>query len=321
MCAAYNGNPIMTLIADARTDLPMLPPLAGWQDTFATLHMWTQVAGKVRLMLSPDINHGWGSTLYVTTRGLTTSPIPYSDFSFAIDFDFIDHLLHITTTQGTTRTFPLEPMAVAVFYRETMQALRELGIEIKIFARPVEVEMAIPFEMDEQHSSYDADAVGRYWHALVWVDQIFKEFRARFIGKVSPVHFFWGGFDLAVTRFSGRTAPKHPGGAPNVAARIMEEAYSHEVSSAGFWPGTGLGEAAFYAYAYPAPAGFNTYPVQPEPAYFHEQLGEFILPYETVRKAENPEQTLLSFLQTTYEAAANLAEWDRSALERKASQI
>ncbi len=321
MCSAYNGNPIMTLIADARTDLPRLPLLADWQDTCATLHMWTQVAGKIRLTLSPDINHGWGSTLYVTTRGLTTSPIPYSDFSFAIDFDFIDHLLHITTAQGTTRAFPLEPMAVAVFYRKTMQALRELGIEIKIFARPVEVEVAIPFEMDEQHSSYDAEAVTRYWRALVWVDQVFKEFRARFIGKVSPVHFFWGGFDLAVTRFSGRTAPKHPGGAPNVAARIMEEAYSHEVSSAGFWPGTGLGEAAFYAYAYPAPTGFNTYPVQPESAYFHEQLGEFILPYEAVRKAKNPAHALLSFLETTYEAAANLAEWDRSVLERKTSRI
>ena len=310
----------MTLIADSRIDLPMLPPLTDWQDTCTTVHMWTQVAGKVRLMLSPDINHGWGSTLYVTTHGLTTSPIPYGDFTFAIDFDFIEHLLRITTTLGTDRTFPLEPMSVAAFYRKMMLALSELGIEIKIFARPVEVEVAIPFETDEQHSSYEPQAVTRYWHALVWVDQIFKEFRARFIGKVSPVHFFWGGFDLAVTRFSGRIAPKHPGGAPNVAARIMEEAYSHEVSSGGFWPGTGLGEAAFYAYAYPAPAGFNTYPVQPEAAYYHEKLGEFILPYEAVRKADNPAQALLSFLQTTYDAAANLAKWDRAALERKPLQ-
>jgi hypothetical protein len=310
----------MTLIADAPTDLPVLPPLDDWQDTCTTLHMWTQVAGKVRLMLSPDINHGWGSTLYVTTRGLTTSPIPYGSFSFAIDFDFIDHRLRITTTQGTDRTFPLEPMSVSVFYRKAIQALRELGIEIKIFARPVEVEVAVPFEIDEQHSSYDAEAITGYWHALVWADRILKEFRARFIGKVSPVHFFWGGFDLAVTRFSGRTAPKHPGGAPNVAARIMEEAYSHEVSSAGFWSGTGLGEAAFYAYAYPTPAGFDTYPVQPEAAYFHDKLGEFILPYEAVRKAEDPAQALLSFLQTTYEAAANLAKWDRAALERKVAQ-
>lgn len=310
----------MTLIADSRIELPMLPLLADWQDTSATLHMWTQVAGKVRLVLSPDINHGWGSTLYVTTRGLTTLPIPYGNFSFAIDFDFIEHVLRITTTQGTCRSFALEPMSVANFYHKTMQALRELGIEIKILARPVEVEVAIPFEKDEQHSSYDAEAVTRYWHILVWVDRIFKEFRARFIGKVNPVHFFWGGFDLAVTRFSGRTAPKHPGGAPNVAARIMEEAYSHEVSSAGFWPGTGLGEAAFYAYAYPTPAGFNTYPVQPEAAYFHDKLGEFILPYEAVRTADNPAQALLSFLQATYEAAANLAKWDRPALERKVVQ-
>ena len=306
--------------ADSRLALPELPPLATWQDTCTTLHMWTQVAGKVRLVLSPDINHGWGSTLYVTTRGLTTSPIPYGSFSFAIDFDFIEHVLRITTSQGKSHTFPLEPMSVAVFYRKAMQALRELGIEIKIFARPVEVEVAVPFEIDEQHSSYDAGAVGRYWQALVWVDRILKEFRARFIGKVSPVHFFWGGFDLAVTRFSGRTAPKHPGGAPNVAARIMEEAYSHEVSSAGFWPGTGLGEAAFYAYAYPTPGGFDTHPVQPEAAYFHDKLGEFILPYEAVRKAEDPARALLSFLQTTYEAAANLAKWDRAALERKVAQ-
>jgi hypothetical protein len=282
--------------------------------------MWTQIVGKVRLMLAPDINHCWGSTLYVTTRGLTTSPIPCGGFSFAIDFDFIDHMLCVTTTHSTDRSFALEPMSVANFYQKIMQALGEIGIEVKILARPVEVEVAVPFEKDEQHSSYDADAVARFWQALVWVDGIFKDFRARFMGKVSPVHFFWGAFDLAVTRFSGRTAPKHPGGAPNVAARIMEEAYSHEVSSAGFWPGTGLGEAAFYAYAYPSPAGFNTYPVQPEAAYFHDKLGEFILPYQAVRTAKNPAQDLLSFLQTTYEAAANLTKWDRAALERKAAQ-
>ena len=298
-------------------DWPELLPLEDWQDTCTTLHMWTQVVGKIRLMLSPDVNHGWGSTLYVTTRGLTTSPIPYRSFSFAIDFDFIAHALHITTSLGTGRSLVLEPMPVADFYRKTMLALAELGISVKILARPVEVEVAIPFEKDKQHASYDADAASRFWRALVLVDGVLKDFRARFIGKVSPVHFFWGGFDLAVTRFSGRPAPKHPGGAPNVAARVMEEAYSHEVSSAGFWPGTGLGEAAFYAYAYPSPPGFSNYPVQPEAAYFHDKLGEFILPYESVRAAANPPLTLLSFLQTTYEAAATLSDWDRLALERQ----
>lgn len=296
---------------------PRLLPLEDWQDTCTTIHMWTQIAGKIRLAISPDINHSWGSTLYVTTRGLTTSPIPYGRFSFAIDFDFIAQALRITTSAGPERSFALEPMSVADFYRKTMQALAELGIEIQIFARPVEVEVAIPFDNDDQHASYNADAVSRFWHALVLVDCVLKDFRARFIGKASPVHFFWGGFDLAVTRFSGRVAPKHPGGAPNVAARIMEDAYSHEVSSAGFWPGAGLGEAAFYAYAYPGPAGFSSYPVQPEAAYFHEKLGEFILPYEAVRTTANPPQTLLAFLQTTYEAAATLADWDRLALERK----
>lgn len=304
-------------LADAHNYWPELPPLEDWQDTCTTLHMWTQVIGKIRLALSPDINHSWGSTLYVTTRGLTTSPIPYGKFTFAIDFDFIVHRLRLTTLQGTDRSFALEPMTVADFYHKTMRALGELGIAVKIFTRPVEVEVAIPFEEDNRHASYDARAVSLFWQALVQVDCVLKDFRARFIGKASSVHFFWGAFDLAVTRFSGRTAPRHPGGAPNVAARVMEEAYSHEVSSAGFWPGTGLGEAAFYSYAYPSPAGFDKYPVQPKEAYFHDKLGEFILPYETVRATENPPQTLLLFLQTTYEAAATLAAWDRAALERK----
>lgn len=297
---------------------PQLPPLKDWEDTCATLHMWTQIAGKIRLTCSPDINHSWGSTLYLTTRGLTTSPIPCGTFTFAIDFDFIEHALRITTSRDTGCSITLEPMPVADFYHKTMQALAELGIEVRILARPVEVEVAIPFEKDDQHASYDANAVALFWQALVRIDCVLKEFRSRFIGKVSPVHFFWGAFDLAVTRFSGRTAPKHPGGAPNVAARIMEEAYSHELSSAGFWPGTGFGEAAFYAYAYPAPDGFAQYPVQPEAAYFHDKLGEFILPYEAVRGAGDPERTLLSFLQTTYEAAATLAHWDRAGLEREA---
>lgn len=304
-------------MATIQGDWPRLSPLEDWQATCDTLHMWTQIVGKIRLMLSPDVNHCWGSTLYVTTRGLTTSPIPYGTFTFAIDFDFIAHVLRITTSQGADCSFALAPMTVAGFYRKMMQALGDLGIEVRILARPVEVEVAIPFEKDDRHASYDADAASRFWHALVQVDRVFKDFRARFIGKASPVHFFWGAFDLAVTRFSGRTAPKHPGGAPNVADRVMEEAYSHEVSSAGFWAGAGLGEAAFYAYAYPGPAGFDKYPVQPGKAYFHDKLGEFILPYEAVRTSDNPEQTLLRFLQTTYEAVATLAAWDRPALERK----
>jgi hypothetical protein len=307
-------------IADTCNDWPKLPPLDDWQDTCTTLHMWMQVIGKIRLMLSPDINHCWGSTLYVTTRGLTTSPIPYGILTFAIDLDFIAHTLRITTSRGIDRSFALEPMSVAAFYRKIMEALGELGITVRIFTRPVEVEVAIPFEKDDEHASYDANAAFLFWCALVHADRVFKDFRARFIGKVSPVHFFWGAFDLAVTRFSGRTAPKHPGGAPNVATRVMEEAYSHEVSSAGFWPGTGLGEAAFYAYAYPSPAGFDSYPVQPKEAYFHNKFGEFILPYEAVRTAEDPAQALLLFLQTTYDAAATLAAWDRGALERKITQ-
>jgi hypothetical protein len=281
--------------------------------------MWLQVVGKIRLELGPKINHWWGATLYTTTRGLTTSPIPGGRRSFAIDFDFLDHVLRITTSDGTGRSFRLKPMSVAEFFRKIMGALHELDIEVEIFTRPVEVTEAIPFESDTQHASYDADAVQRFWRALVQVERVFTQFRARFIGKVSPVHFFWGAFDLAVTRFSGRTAPKHRGGIPNCADWVMEEAYSHEVSSAGFWPGTGVGEASFYAYAYPVPTGFTAYPVQPKAAYFHEALGEFILPYEAVRMAGDPDQTLLSFLQTTYEAAAVSAHWDRRLLERETS--
>jgi hypothetical protein len=293
-----------------------LRPLAEWQDTCETVHMWSQIVGKIRLGLAPWINHSWGSALYVTTRGLTTSPIPHAKCSFAIDFDFVDHRLCISTSGGGGRSFELKPMTVAAFYRETMDALRELGIDVAIFSRPVEVVEAIRFEDDDRHASYDADAMHRFWLALVQVERVFTQFRARFIGKVSPVHFFWGAFDLAVTRFSGRPAPKHPGGAPNCADWVMQEAYSHEVSSAGFWPGTGLGEAAFYAYAYPEPNGFRSHPVEPAAAYFHEALGEFILPYEAVRTANDPTQALLAFLQSTYAAAADRAHWDRAALER-----
>jgi hypothetical protein len=298
---------------------PVLKPVDEWRDALTTLHMWTQVVGKIRLALSPPVNHSWGIALYVTTRGLTTSPIPQGERSLAIDFDFVDHRLIVTTSEGSERSFTLQPMSVADFFAKTMAALRDLDIQVHIFSRPVEVVEAIPFERDHKHASYDADAAHSFWRAMVQVQRVFTDFRARFIGKVSPVHFFWGAFDLAVTRFSGRTAPRHPGGIPNCADRVMVEAYSHELSSAGFWPGQGLGgreEAAFYAYAYPSPPGFKDQPVRPAAAFFHPTLGEFVLPYEAVRSAADPDQALLSFLQTTYEAAANLAQWDRRALER-----
>jgi hypothetical protein len=302
---------------DIRTAWPEMPPFAAWEATCTTLQLWTQIVGKIRLELAPPINHFWGCALYVTTRGLTTSPIPFGAGTFAIDFDFVDHALRITTSGGDARSFPLAPMTVADFYRQTMRALRELGIHVRIYARPVEMTEAIPFAQDTKHASYDADAVHRFWTVLVTTSQVLTVFRSRFIGKVSPVHVFWGALDLAVTRFSGRTAPKHQGGVPHCPDRVMEEAYSHELSSAGFWAGAGLGDAAFYAYAYASPAGFREWHVLPKEAYFHEKLGEFILPYEAVRTAEDPAQTLLSFLQSTYEGAATLAGWDRSALERQ----
>ncbi len=295
---------------------PTLPPLADWQDTCATVHLWTQVVGKVRLALGPNLNHWWGVALYVTPRGLTTSAMPYTAGSVRIDFDFVEHALRVETSAGKREAFALEPMSVAAFYRQTMQALREVGVDAEVWPVPVEMERVIPFEEDTEHASFDAEAIHAFWRALVQADRVFTDFRARFIGKSSPSHFFWGAFDLAVTRFSGRTAPRHPGGYSNIADRVMHEAYSHEVSSAGFWPGTGLGEAAFYAYAYPTPDGFRDRPVEPEAAYFYEALGEFVLPYEAVRTADDPDAALLAFLQSTYEAAADLAGWDRAALER-----
>lgn len=301
---------------EPNAEWPTLPALQEWEDTCTTVHMWSQIVGKVRLELAPWINHSWGSALYVTARGLTTSPIPYRGFSFTIDFDFLAHALYITTSDGTARSFLLRPMSVFDFYHKTMEALRGLGIQVNMLARPVEVEEAIPFEEDHHHESYDANAVERFWRALVQAARVFSEFRACFIGKSSPVHFFWGAFDLAVTRFSGRMAPKHPGGVPNCADWVMEEAYSHELSSAGFWPGAGLGEAAFYAYAYPEPDGFKTYDVEPSAAHYHHDLSEFILPYKAVQTATDSDAALLVFLQSSYEAAADLADWDRATLER-----
>jgi hypothetical protein len=291
-------------------------PFAEWKDTCATLHMWTQIVGKVRLAQSPLINHWWEVPLYVYARGLTTSAIPCPDGTFDVTFDFIDHRLDIKTSRGESRTISLYHRTVAGFYREFREMLRSLRIEVKIWPMPVEIPNPIRFDQDVTHAKYDPVYANRFWRILVTIDAIFKEFRGRFIGKASPVHFFWGSFDLAVTRFSGRRAPRHPGGVPHLSDEIACEAYSHEESSAGFWPGSGAVDyPAFYSYAYPEPAGFRATRVRPDAAFFHEALGEFILPYDAVRTAASPEQALLEFLQSTYEAAANAAKWDRDALE------
>jgi hypothetical protein len=290
--------------------------LEAWRDTCATLHLWLQIVGKVRLASSPWLNHSWHATLYVTPRGLTTSPIPCGTRTFQIDFDFIDHRLVIETSDGAIESLPLQPQSVAAFHDQIQQRLRTLAIPVKIYGKPNEVAEAIRFDQDETHAAYDAEYANRFWRALVQADRVLKQFRAGFIGKCSPVHFFWGAPDLAVTRFSGRPAPPHPGGVPNLPDAVAREAYSHEVSSCGFWPGGGaVDHAAFYAYAYPEPTGFAEATVRPEAAYYSRDLREFILPYDAVRQARDPDATLLEFLQTTYEAAANLARWDRAALE------
>jgi len=291
-------------------------PTAEWRDTCATLHLFTQIVGKIRLARSPWLNHSWQVTLYVTARGLSTSPIPDGERSFQIDFDFIAHDLQISTSDGAERRFVLSGHSVASFYKAVMVALRELGIEVEIDEMPNELPEPIKFSQDTQHASYDGDAVGRLFRILVNADRVFKQFRTGFIGKASPVHFFWGSFDLAVTRFSGRRAPRHPGGVPHLPDPVACEAYSHEVSSAGFWPGSGaIDYPAFYSYAYPEPPGYRATKVRPDAAFFSEALGEFILPYDAVRLAADPDQALLDFLQSTYEAAANGAKWDREALE------
>ncbi|REJ79388.1 MAG: hypothetical protein DWQ47_01210 [Acidobacteria bacterium] len=295
---------------------PELPALEDWQDTLTTVHMWSQIVGKIKLAYAPPINQWWGIALYVTTNGLTTGAMPLDGRTFSIDFNFREHRIEMRDSEGAESGFSLEPMTVADFYARMRGVLRDMNIKAEILARPVEVEEAIPFPEDEVHKSYDREPVERFWQALVQVDQVFNEFRSRFTGKVSPSHFFWGAFDLAVTRFSGRTAPKHPGGVPNCADWVMEEAYSHEVSSAGFWAGPGLGEAAFYSYAYPEPEGFREASVGPDEAYFAEELGEFVLPYSAVQRSEDPSAALIEFLQSTYEAAANLGNWDREALEK-----
>lgn len=292
-------------------------PLAEWSDTCATLHRWTQIVGKVRLEQSPWINHSWSVTLYVTARGLTTSPTWYGDRTFQIDFDFQDHRVVIQTSDGGSAGLALEPQSVASFYRRLMEEMHKLDLHVRIVTKPNEVPDAIRFDQDEVHCSYDAEYANRFWRVLAQVHRVFTDFRARFIGKCSPVHFFWGATDLAVTRFSGRTAPPHPGGVPNLPDWVAKEAYSHEVSSCGFWPGGGaVADAAFYSYAYPEPAGFASAPLKPAAAFYSQDLREFILPYDAVRQSASPDAALLEFLQTTYEAAANLAKWDRAALER-----
>jgi len=292
-------------------------PLAEWKDTYETLHMWTQIVGKIRLALTHLENHWWNSTLYVSPRGLTTSAMSYNNRLFQINFDFIDHLLIIETADGSTKTIVLRPRSVADFYKEVMAALGSLGMPLAIWTTPVEVSDRIPFEKDQKHSAYDPNHAQRFWRILAQTSRVFTEFRCRFTGKVSPVHFFWGAFDLAVTRFSGRPAPAHPG-APNLARFVAVEAYSHEVSSCGFWPGGGpIDEPIFYSYAYPEPKGFAEYQLQPPEAFYHTIMREFVLPYNVVRTAKSPDDVLLSFLQSTYEAAATNAKWDRHALERR----
>ena len=287
-------------------------PLEAWQDSFATLHMWTQIVGKVRLALSPRVNHWWEVPLYLNARGLTTSAIPYGDGIFEVQFDFIDHTLTIQTSWNSSKSIALKPQSVAVFYSAFMAALKSLGIEVKVWPIPVEVPNPVPFETDTEHASYDPEYAHRFWQILILCDIVFKEFRAGFVGKNSPVHFFWGSFDLAVSRFSGRRAPERPG-----ADAVTREAYSHEVSSVGFWPGGGdVKDAAFYSYASPEPQGFKEARVGPDAAGYNKQVGEFLLSYEDVRNAESPTASLLEFCQTTYEAGATLGHWDRSALER-----
>ena len=292
--------------------------LEEWQDTLATVHMWTQVVGKIRLETTPLVNHWWNVPLYVTARGLTTSPMPYRDRIFEIEFDFVEHALWIECNDGATETLALRPQSVAEFYKELMDALHGLGIEVKIWTTPVEVpgpstavREAIPFEQDKTHKSYDAEYVNRFWRALVSTDEVFKDFRTRFLGKVSPVHFWWGSFDHAVTRFSGRPAPPREG-----ADKITAEGYSHENISHGFWPGGNGAQAAFYAYSAPEPAGLGEAKVKPAAAFYSSEMHEFFLPYDAVRQSPSPEDALMEFCQSTYEAAADLAKWDRKALER-----
>ena len=293
-------------------------PYAAWRETYETLHLWTQIVGKTRLALAPMVNHWWQATFYVNARGFTTSAMPYGGrHALEIEFDFIAHELVFRTSKGERKAMRLVPQSVADFYAEYERVLADLGVSAKIWPVPVELPEVTPFADDRAHAAYDPAMAHRFWQVLVRVEPVCQSFRGRFLGKSSPVHLFWGGLDLAVTRFSGRPAPPYPGGIPHVANWVMREGYSHELSSAGFWPGgAALPEPVFYSYAYPSPAGFGEATVRPSGAYFHSEMGEFILPYEAVRTSPNPEAAILDFLQSTYEAAANTAHWDRAALER-----
>ena len=297
---------------------PVWPELSysAWKDTYATLHLWTQIVGKIRLAQTPWLNHSWQVVLYVSARGLTTSPIPYGPRTFQLDFDFLKHVLSVSADDGSYKEIGLFPRSVAEFYAELMQALSELAIHIHIYEMPNEIPEPIRFSQDRTHASYEQHYAQRLWQILLQVERVFYEFRSSFIGKCSPVHFFWGSFDLAVTRFSGRRAPLHPGGVPYLPDAVAQDAYSHEVSSAGFWPGgDGLEYPAFYSYAYPEPPGFSSAVVRPAEAFYSEDLSEYILPYDVVRTAEDPDRVLMDFLTSTYEAAASTGKWDRPALE------
>jgi len=291
-------------------------PYSAWKPTYETLHLWTQIVGKIRLMREPWLNHSWQVALYVTARGLTTSPMPAGERAFQIDFDFIDHVLWIRTSDDHLRQVMLASKPVAEFYGEVMEALAELRLPTPIGTLPCEISDGIAFDRDNVHAAYDPLYANHFWRILLSTQAVFSRFRTGFLGKVSPVHFFWGGFDLAMTRFSGRRAPLHPGGIPRLSDTVTREAYSHEVSSAGFWPGGGVIDyPTFYSYAYPGPEGFAAASVQPREAFFSQDFGEFLLPYDTVRTAPDPEATLMAFLKSTYEAAADLGKWDREALE------
>jgi hypothetical protein len=299
-------------LSDAWPELPY----PEWRDTCTTLHLWLQIVGKVRLALTPWLNHSWHATFYVTARGLTTSPIPYGERVFEIEFDFIDQFLVFRSSDGRVLRQPLRPQTVAGFHGRVLEALDDLALPVEMSGTPSEIADSIPFRDDRVHSAYEAAHAQRFWRVLLQADRVFKQFRTGYLGKVSPVHLFWGALDLAVTRFSGRPAPPHPGGIPNLPDSVTREAYSHEVSSAGFWPGGGpVDQAMFYSYAYPAPPAYRSSAIEPAAASYHEQLGEFVLPYDAVRTASAPDQVLLAFLDSTYRAAAETGNWDRAALE------